>query len=882
MALDQLRRRVAPYAWSVVVTAAAALARALLGPLLGEHYPLGTFYAAVAVVGWFWGVRPALLAALLGYLVGAHYFLSPRAPPFWVGAHALEFSVYLAICAALIGLLSGVHARQRRLDQALREHARTRQALADSDARFKLYLDALPDIVYTWRADGSLEYVNPRWADYAGVERLSEEAVVEHLAPEDVGKLNDLRKEALRHGKALRAEFRLRDRLGRLRWFLTRCVPIRDAKHAILGWVGTSTDVDEEKRATQALEHSEQRYRSVSEAFDFGMWSADCAGRLTFVSPRFLAFLGVSLAQAEAHLWSAIQAPQSEIEEAARRWERCKADGEAWDWEFSLRGQDGGVRRVWSRRIPLRAADGAISSWAGFNLDVTERYVARHARDQALQRLEVVTTAMSVGVSQCNRQMEYVWVNPAYARSMGLAQEQIQGRRIDDVLGPAAFERLKPYFVRVLGGEPVVYEGEAATGIDPTRWVHASYTPIWNGGPSPVGWVSVLSDLTQRRALEDQLREANRRKDGFLATLAHELRNPLAPIRYATQLLKPGTPPEMAADARRMIDRQLEHMARLLDDLLDVSRITRGTLEIRRDTIDLRAAIRHAVDAARPLALAVEQDLSIDLADSPLPVCGDETRLIQVIGNLISNAIKFTNAGGKIVVSTAIEGAMVVARVRDTGRGISPQLLPNVFEMFVQGEPNSRTQTGLGIGLALARQMVELHGGRIEAHSDGPGRGSEFRVFLPRVGEMPALRDSGADAGKLSVLGADSIRVLIVDDNVDAADSLAHFLKIAGYQTRVAYDGRTAIEMAEILEPSVVLLDLGLPYLNGHEVARRLRTLSWGRSARLIALTGWGQEDDVIRSRESGFDEHFTKPVNPEVLLQRIISLTRVQAQTGN
>ena len=194
----------------------------------------------------------------------------------------------------------------------------------------------------------------------------------------------------------------------------------------------------------------------------------------------------------------------------------------------------------------------------------------------------------------------------------------------------------------------------------------------------------------------------------------------------------------------------------------------------------------------------------------------------------------------------------------------------------------TRAQTGLGIGLALAKQMVELHGGRIEAHSDGPGRGSEFRVFLPRVGEIPAMQDSPADAGNLSVLGADRIRVLIVDDNVDAADSLAHFLKIAGYQTRVAYDGRTAVEMAEILEPAVVLLDLGLPHLNGHEVARRLRALPWGRTAGLIALTGWGQEDDVQRSRQSGFDEHLTKPVDPEVLLQHIMALTRAQAQTVN
>jgi CheY-like chemotaxis protein/two-component sensor histidine kinase len=323
-------------------------------------------------------------------------------------------------------------------------------------------------------------------------------------------------------------------------------------------------------------------------------------------------------------------------------------------------------------------------------------------------------------------------------------------------------------------------------------------------------------------------------------------------------------------------------MARLLDDLLDVSRVTRGTLEIRRDTLDLRAALRLAIDAARPLAKAVDHEIRVELPDEPLPVSGDETRLMQVVGNIIDNAIKFTSPGGTIFVSAAIEGAMVAVTIRDTGRGMSPELLPSIFEMFVQGEPNSQAQSGLGIGLALAKQMIDLHGGRIEALSEGPRRGSEFRVLLPRVAERPAMHDSLGDAGKVSVLGANNIRVLIVDDNVDAADSLALFLKIAGYQTRVAYDGRTAVEMAEILKPDVVLLDLGLPYLNGHEVARRLRALPWGRNARLIALTGWGQEDDVRRSRQSGFDEHLTKPVDPEVLIQHIIRLTRDQAQTVN
>jgi signal transduction histidine kinase/CheY-like chemotaxis protein len=623
-------RKIVPYLWSMLVIGMAALARAGLAPVLGDHYPLGTFYAAVAVIGWLWGVGPAVMAAILGYLVGDYLFLSPQGVQKFFG---LEFTVYGAICTGLIAFVYRVQERQRRLDQALAAHAST-----------------------------------------------------------------------------------------------------------------------------------------------------------------------------------------------------------------------------------------------------------QNARDQARQRLEVVTNAMSVGVAQCNRQLEYVWANPAYLRGISLPPGQTQvleGRRIEDVLGREVFERLEPHFQRVLDGETVEYEGPSGTGADPNRWNHATYTPIWNGDPAPVGWVAVISDLTERRALEEELRQSNRRKDEFLATLAHELRNPLAPIRYASQLVKPGTPPEMAADARRMIDRQLAHMARLLDDLLDVSRITRGTLEIRRDAVDLRGVLKHAVDAARPLAEAVEHDLRVEVPEFPLPVRGDETRLIQVIGNLINNAIKFTNAGGKILVSAEIDDAMIVARVRDTGRGIAPELLPHVFEMFIQGESSSR-HTGLGIGLALAKQMVELHGGRIEAHSDGPLRGSDFRVLLPRAAEIPAMQDSLVDAAKVSVLGADRIRVLIVDDNVDAADSLAQFLNLAGYQTRVAYDGRTAVEIAEILEPAVVLLDLGLPYLNGHEVARRLRALPWGRTASLIALTGWGQKDDVQRSRQAGFDEHLTKPVDPEILLQHIIALTRGEAQTGN
>jgi PAS domain S-box-containing protein len=865
-----------PYGYSIAVVAMAAGVRAALAPLLGDHYPLGSFYAAVAVVGWFWGAGPALMSSALGILVGAYFFLKPTA-----GSSVplgLEFAAYAAMCTALIALVYRVHERQRRLDAALADHASAQQALAESNARFKRYLDALPDIVFTLNAQGAIDYVNPRWAQYVGPEPFTDEAIEARVAEDDRPALRERREEALRSAERWRIELRLRDRFGALRWFLMRCVPIRNPDDAVLGWVGTAIDIDDERRAADSLELSEQRYRSVSEAFDFGMWSATADGAPLYVGARLLEFLGTDMQEAESRLWSAIEAPAPQIEAASRQWEHCKAAGEPWEWEYSLRGGGGASRRVWSRRLPLRLPSGAITSWVGFNLDVTERYAAGRARDQAHQRLEAVTNAMSVGVAQCNRRKEYVWMNPAYAREIGLSPDQIEhveGRGIEAVLGPEVYERIEPHLSRALAGETAYYEGTAGIGSDPQRWIHATYTPLWNGETAPVGWVAVVTDLTERRRLEEQLREANHRKDEFLATLAHELRNPLAPIRYATQLLKPGTPPQMANDARQMIDRQLAHMARLLDDLLDVARMTRGAVKIRSDLIDLRSVMRTAVEDARAPADERERHLEIELPDHPLPLRGDEARLVQVIGNLLNNAIKFTGRGGRIVVSADTEGDEITASVRDTGSGIPPELLPHVFEMFVQGNANADTRSGLGIGLALAKQMVDLHGGRIEVHSDGLDRGSNFRITLPRAAEAPAIQVSPADAPNVSILGARDVRVLVVDDNVDAADSLAQLLSIAGYQIRVAYDGRTALEIAGTFQPGVALLDIGLPELDGYELARRLRTYSWGHRLRLIALTGWGLTDDVRKSREAGFDEHFTKPADPQLLLQRIVSLSQ-------
>ncbi|MCU0759603.1 MAG: ATP-binding protein [Steroidobacteraceae bacterium] len=634
----------------------------------------------------------------------------------------------------------------------------------------------------------------------------------------------------------------------------------------------------EQTATREALASSERRYRTVGEAFDFGMWSGDATGRVTFVSPRLLNFLGRTFEQWTGGDWhSNLVEPPERIAEARARWERCCRTGEDFDWEFDAAGADGSVRTIWSRGVALRAADGSIESWAGFNLDVSRRRAAERAHARAREELELVTGLMTTGVVRGDRQHRYVWANRAYLAWVGRGIDELRGVPIVEVIGEGGFARLKPHLERALAGESFEFEESVNFRTIGPRWIHAAYTPVVARDGTVEGWVAVVNDVTHRRALEEELREASRRKDEFIATLAHELRNPLAPIRYASYVFRPNTPAPLLADARRMIDRQLAHMSRLLDDLLDVSRVTRGALELRRSVLDLRPLVESAVEAAQPLAEAAGHGIDVHLPAAPLTVDGDSTRLVQVIGNLLSNAVRFTPAGGRITVRAGLERGSdgteeVVVRVRDDGIGIPPELLPRIFDPFVQGERSSGPTGGLGIGLSLARQLAALHGGSLSATSGGRGHGSEFVLRLPRAVAQPqAVVAPLAGPERIATLGARARRLLVVDDNVDAADSLAQMLRLAGFDTRVAYDGRTAVEIAELMRPDVALLDLGLPLMNGHDVARRLRAETWGRDMRLIAVTGWGQEVDRARSRDAGIDEHLTKPVDPEELIEAIL-----------
>ncbi len=378
----------------------------------------------------------------------------------------------------------------------------------------------------------------------------------------------------------------------------------------------------------------------------------------------------------------------------------------------------------------------------------------------------------------------------------------------------------------------------------------------------------------ERLRLVNELKESDGRKDEFLATLAHELRNPLAPVRSAVQVLRLKGPdqPELRW-SRDVIERQVDHLTRLIDDLMDVSRITRNKLELRKQRMELTQVIKGAIESSRPVIEQCGHELLLDLPSEPIYVDGDLVRLAQVFLNLLNNAAKYTERGGRIWLSASRQGDDVVVRVKDNGIGIPLQKLGRLFEMFFQVDRTlERSQGGLGIGLSLVKRLVELHGGKVEAYSEGSGKGSEFIVRLPVILEKVNPAQSREPSGVGDFKPA-CRRIIIVDDNRDSADALAMLLQLYGYETDTAYDGLEGVEAAEQLRPDAVLLDIGMPRLNGYDACRRIREKPWGKGLVLIAMTGWGQDEDRRRTKEAGFDAHIVKPVDPTDLIKLLASL---------
>ena len=405
--------------------------------------------------------------------------------------------------------------------------------------------------------------------------------------------------------------------------------------------------------------------------------------------------------------------------------------------------------------------------------------------------------------------------------------------------------------------------------------------PLKGSNGEITGAINCFYDITERSRIErerqqqaDALADLNRRKDEFLALLSHELRTPLAPIRNGVEILRRfGSDEQKVKPATEMMQRQVGHMVRLVDDLLDISRITRAKIELRKEPVELASVVHHAVEAVRPFCQSMGHELTVTLPAEPTYLNADPVRLGQVVGNLLNNAFKFTDKGGHIWLTAEREGNQVLIRVLDTGIGIAAEQLPRIFEMFAQADTSlERSRDGLGLGLTLVKNLVEMHAGTVEARSAGVGQGSEFVVRLPVLsGPLPPL--SREPSGPKPVAIAPR-RILVVDDNQDSADSLATLLRLTGHEVHIAHDGLEALEGAATFQPEVILLDVGLPRLNGYEAARRIREQQRHKAPTLVALTGWGQEEDRRRTKEAGFDAHLVKPVD-------FAALTKLLAESG-
>jgi PAS domain S-box-containing protein len=542
-----------------------------------------------------------------------------------------------------------------------------------------------------------------------------------------------------------------------------------------------------------------------------------------------------------------------------------------------LIARDGRETPIDDSGAPIRDERGSMTGVVLTFHDITER------RQVEMSRIRLAAIVESSDDAIIGKTLDGIitsW-NRGAERIYGYAPEEVVGRPISILIPPERDDELPSILERLARGESIDHAETVRVTKEGTRiQVSLTISPIRNSSGAVVGAATIARDITERKHLEEELRrraealaEADRQKDEFLAMLSHELRNPLAPIRTAAQILRlRGMNDPTLQRASEIVERQVRHMARLVDDLLDVSRITHGVVELRLELVDLTAISRQAVENSRALIEERGHELSLSLPATSLWVEADPTRLDQVVENLLNNAAKYTEPGGHIWVTARYEGEEIVLRVRDTGIGIAPELLPRVFDLFTQADRSlDRSQGGLGIGLTLVRRLVELHGGQVEAHSPGPGQGSEFVMRLPAL--PVASPGNSTQAGAAQEPTGRPKRVLVVDDNRDAATTLGDLLEMMGHTVQVVYDGPTAVQAARSFLPDVVLLDIGLPGMNGYEVARRLRDEVGPSRMVLVAVTGYGQEEDRQRARAGGFDYHLLKPIDIPAL-QEVLAVT--------
>jgi PAS domain S-box-containing protein len=637
------------------------------------------------------------------------------------------------------------------------------------------------------------------------------------------------------------------------------------------------------ERSEAALRANEARYRATFENAAVGIAHIAPDGRWLRFNQVCCEITGYSEEELRARTFADITHPDDiEADWAlARRLLDGKID--RFSMEKRYLRKDGSPVWVLLTASLLRGEDGDPEQFISVIVDISARIAAEEARRHAMAELAMERARLHVSEERLELALAageggvWDWDIARDAATVTATYRELYGHSPDEpVTYEAWLARLHPQdreWVRryaddfFRSGTQWRMEYRIEHPVRGERWLGALGRLDRDADGRPLRFLGVNFDITDRKRAEDALLDANQRKDEFLATLSHELRNPLAPISNALQFMRAkGLHEPALQNAREIIERQVNHMVRLVDDLLEVSRITSGLIELRKEHIGIEPAISQAVEGVQPLLQEKGQQLAVEMPPNSVYVHADLVRIVQVLVNLLNNAAKYTPSGGRIALAAWAAGEWVSIAVSDNGIGLTAQQLERIFDLFWRAESGRpRAQDGLGIGLTLARELVRLHDGELTATSAGPGGGSTFTVRLPVSSQPAALAEERRSEERLK--DGCARKILVVDDNVDAARSLAMNLELAGHSVQSVYDGREALEAYERFEPEIVLLDIGMPGMSGYEVARAIRERPRGVDALLVAVTGWGQPEDKRRAEQAGFDLHFTKPVDPARLI---------------
>ncbi|QYF94445.1 PAS domain S-box protein [Massilia sp. PAMC28688] len=784
------------------------------------------------------------------------------------------------------------------------------QSVYQGERRFRLMADSVPQIVWITDSQGRTEFFNRQWRQYTGIQfnpATAAETAAAAVHPDDVAITMERFNAARRSGTSFEVEHRIRSAAGQYRWFIVRAEPYRDPDTgAIVQWFGASVDIHDRRQAEEALHllAARQRFQlaladrirpladpdsviaAASELLGtelgaervfycevagpgFAMvqpdWTAGTLPSMTGQRLRLSDFGALIIAEVEAGRTLAINDVTLDEKSA----ESASA--------YLAKGVRSFVAIPVIKQGRLRATLNVHRSqahqWSGLELAMAQDMVDRtwaaveSVRAQAKMRTErdrsrSVFDGMTEGFALFARNWTLLEMNEEGLRISGRVGAEVAGKRLWDIWPEMLGTEDEHRYRRIMHTrEPETWESCRPSDTGAPTWIEMRAYPA--GGDE---LAIFFRDITERKIADQKLKDADRRKDEFLAMLAHELRNPLAPIGAAARLLQIGQLDD--AGVRRtshIISRQVGHMTHLIDDLLDVSRVTRGLVELEKGALDIRDIVVDAVEQVTPLIQARHHHLTLQLPPQTTMVLGDKKRLVQVLTNILNNAAKYTLEGGNILLRTDVRETHVMIQVTDNGIGMASDLAAHAFDLFAQAERSSdRSGGGLGLGLALVKNLMALHGGTVTCSSEGIGKGSSFSVCLPRI-DVPRAAGSESQAPTLP-LAAQALRIAVVDDNVDAADMLGLMLRALGHDVVISHDAHGALGEQAGAVPDVFLLDIGLPQMDGNELARQLRAQPRTASAVLIAVTGYGQETDRQRTREAGFDHHLVKPVDLDEL----------------